>query len=336
MRSGSFPRSLRPTREGWAFLAFTFLLGLAALNSGNNLLYLTVALLLSLIVLSGLLSEQGFRKVRLTVHLPRRCFAGTPAQIRVAVRNGKRRLPSYALEVRLAGEAGGGRLLRLGAGETAAVTLSPRFARRGLHLLPALRLATRYPFGLFLKSAPAAPARPILIYPALGSPPAAPPDAGDAQEAARRRGTGGELFDLRPYRAGEDMRLIHWRITAKAGRLMLRETAAETGGRLTLVLEQAPGATPEGVEADVSRAAAAATAACARGAAVRLLAGRRQVPWGTGERHADRILRELALLDPAHDGLPGPRETGLPGDAAGTLRLVLGAGLPAGVAGGEE
>lgn len=330
MRFGSFPRALRPTREGWAFLSLTFLLGLAALNSGNNLLYLAVALLLSLIVLSGLLSEQGFRKVRVSVRLPRRCFAGAPAGIRVTVENGKRRLPSYALQVRLTGESTGPRVLRLGAGEAATATLHPCFPRRGLHTLPALRLATRYPFGLFTKSAPAAPPRPILVYPALAPAPPAPAEGTGDQEAARRRGVGGELFDLRPYRPGEDMRLIHWPVTAKAGRLMLRETAAETGGSLTIILERAAGASPEAVEADVSRAAAAAVAACARGAAVRLLAGRRQVPWGTGERHADRILRELALLDPAGDGLPGPGETPGPRGGPGALRLALGAGRPGG------
>jgi len=330
MLPGSFPRSLRPTREGWAFLSLTFLLGLAALNSGNNLLYLAVALFLSLIVLSGLLSEQGFRKVRVVVQLPRRCFAGTPAAIRVTVRNGKRRLPSYALQVRLTGEATGPRFLRLGPGEAATATLQPCFPRRGLHTLPPLRLATRYPFGLFAKSAPAASSTPILVYPALAPYPEAPAEGTGARQAARRRGASSELFDLRPYRPGEDMRLIHWPITAKAGRLMLRETAAETGESLTLVLEQAPNARPEAVEADVSLAAAAAVAACARGEAVRLLAGRRQVPWGTGDRHADRILRELALLDPAGDGLPGPGETRVPGERAGALRLALGAGRPAG------
>ena len=107
MRFGSFPRTLHPTQEGWGFLGLTVLLGVAALNSGNNLLYLAVALLLSLIVLSGLLSEQGFRKVRVSVHLPRRCFAGTPASVRVTVQNNKRRLPSYALQLRLAGQATG-------------------------------------------------------------------------------------------------------------------------------------------------------------------------------------------------------------------------------------
>ena len=330
MRPGSFPRALRPTREGWAFLGLTFLLGLTALNSGNNLLYLALALLLSLIVLSGFLSEQGFRKVRVAVQLPRRCFAGTPAAIRVTVRNGKARLPSYALQVRLTGESGGPRFLRLGPGEAATATLQPCFPRRGLHMLPAIRLGTRYPFGLFAKSAPAAPSLPILVYPALAPPPAVPAEATGERQAAHRRGAGGELFDLRPYRPGEDMRLIHWRVTAKAGRLMLRETAAETGRSLTIILERAPGGSPEAVEADVSRAAGAALAACALGAAVRLLAGRRQVPWGTGERHADRILRELALLDPAGDGLPGSGETLVPGGGPGALRLALGAGRPRG------
>jgi len=330
MRFGSFPRALRPTREGWAFLGLTVLLGLSALNSGNNLLYLAVALMLSLIVLSGLLSEQGFRKVRVSVSLPRRCFAGSPAAIRITVKNGKRRLPSYALQVRLTGEPAALRLLRLGPGEAATGTLHPSFPRRGLHLLPPVRLATRYPFGLFAKSAPAAPSRPILVFPALAPGGVAPPQETGERHAARRRGAGGELFDLRPYRTGEDMRLIHWPITAKKGRLMLREMAAETGGNLTIILERLAGACPEAVEADVSRAAAAAVRACAAGAAVRLLAGRRQVPWGTGGRHADRILRELALLDVGGDGLPGPDQTRVPGERAGALRLILGGSRPSG------
>jgi len=330
MRSGSFPRALRPTREGWAFLGLTVLLGVSALNSGNNLLYLAVALLLSLIVLSGLLSEQGFRKVRVSVSLPRRCFAGSPAAIRITLKNGKRRLPSYALQVRLTGQPASFRLLRLGPGEAAAGTLHPSFPRRGLHLLPPLRLATRYPFGLFVKSAPAARSRPILVFPALAPGGVVPPQETGERRAARRRGGGGELFDLRPYRTGEDMRLIHWPITAKKGLLMLREMAAETGGSLTIILERLAGAHPEAVEADVSRAAGAAVRACAAGAAVRLLAGRRQVPWGTGERHADRILRELALLDVAGDGLPGPGETRVPGERAEALRLILGGSRPSG------
>ena len=47
-----FPRKLSLTREGKYFLLITFGVGFAAINSGNNLLYLTLGLLLSMIVVS--------------------------------------------------------------------------------------------------------------------------------------------------------------------------------------------------------------------------------------------------------------------------------------------
>ena len=47
------PRTLRPTRAGWAFFAITFGVGFAALNTGNNLLYLVLSLMLAFLVLSG-------------------------------------------------------------------------------------------------------------------------------------------------------------------------------------------------------------------------------------------------------------------------------------------
>ena len=50
------PRSLRATRAGWCFIAIIFGVGFAALNTGNNLIYLIIALLLAFLVLSGLLS----------------------------------------------------------------------------------------------------------------------------------------------------------------------------------------------------------------------------------------------------------------------------------------
>ncbi|TLY20952.1 MAG: hypothetical protein E6K66_09515, partial [Nitrospirae bacterium] len=50
-------RSIRLTSEGTRFLLFTFGIGLAAINTGNNLFYLLLAMMLSLIVISGLLSE---------------------------------------------------------------------------------------------------------------------------------------------------------------------------------------------------------------------------------------------------------------------------------------
>ncbi len=51
------PRRLRITFEGKAFLLITLGVGAAAINTGNNLLYLAFSMNLSLIVVSGFLSE---------------------------------------------------------------------------------------------------------------------------------------------------------------------------------------------------------------------------------------------------------------------------------------
>ena len=55
------PRTLKVTRMGRTYLVVTFGVGLGALNTGNNLLYLVLGLLLSVIILSGVLSERCLR-----------------------------------------------------------------------------------------------------------------------------------------------------------------------------------------------------------------------------------------------------------------------------------
>ena len=75
------PRRLRPTRAGWSFFAITFGVGFAALNTGNNLLYLVLALMLSFLVLSGVLSESALRGIAVRRRLPRELYAGAASRV---------------------------------------------------------------------------------------------------------------------------------------------------------------------------------------------------------------------------------------------------------------
>src|SRR5574337_1580197 len=93
------PRTIRPTREGWWLIGASFAVGLAATNTGNNLLYLILAMMLSFMAVSGVLSEQTMRHLRLERVRPRRLFAGVPASFGVRLTNRKRRLASFALHL---------------------------------------------------------------------------------------------------------------------------------------------------------------------------------------------------------------------------------------------
>ena len=64
------PRQLQINKEGKVILGIAIAVGLAAINTGNNLLFLCWGILLSAIVLSGVLSEACLRVLYLEAFIP--------------------------------------------------------------------------------------------------------------------------------------------------------------------------------------------------------------------------------------------------------------------------
>jgi uncharacterized protein (DUF58 family) len=172
-----------------------------------------------------------------------------------------------------------------------------------------LRVTTRFPFGLFAKSAPVTVDAEIVVYPALRP---VPTDVwrraqGSAFASPRRAGRGHGLRNLREYRAGDDPRLIHWRLSAKRGALVVRELDA----RIVLIGTGAREA--ERREGALSDAASLARALLRAGAAVALAGPGIALPAGRGRDQERRALTALALYDPHAaappivPGAPDPR-----------------------------
>jgi uncharacterized protein (DUF58 family) len=87
------------TGIGILYVVIVLLIGIAALNTGNNLLYIIVAALLAAILVSGFASAMVLRDLVLDVRLPEHVFAGRPALGRVVLRNPRRWLPSFSVNV---------------------------------------------------------------------------------------------------------------------------------------------------------------------------------------------------------------------------------------------
>jgi uncharacterized protein (DUF58 family) len=307
-------RGLRVTREGRFFVLVTIGVGAAAVNTGNNLLYLVLGLLLSLILVSGVLSDLVLLDVEGERRLPLRAFAGGPALVEIVLRNTKRRLPSFSLEVEdEAVDLATDRrcyFLKVEANGEQRAAYRRELPRRGRVRFASLRISTRYPFGLFDKWRVLDLAGELLVFPHIDASARAPELATGGEGALRAiRGPGIEPADLRDYRVGDEARSLHARRSAALGRLIVRERERETSSALRIALETAIDLGSEAqraaLERAISKVAGMAIDAHERGATVEIVTrsarSARVLPTGS----IDPLLTFLALLDPiAIDGAP--------------------------------
>lgn len=236
----------RLTRDGTIYLAAVFILVLAAVNTGNNLLFLILACLLAGILISGVLSRVVLTGVDLKFDLPEHIFAEQPVLAEIELRNEKQAWPSFSL------------LVVGGTKKTPSEILTRpvffpyvphlravrqkvelRFPHRGIYRQDAFGIRTRFPFGFFEKTRQVNSLIEITVYPRVE-----PADQFyevlpllSGEVASFYRGRGHELHSLREYRPTDSARSVDWKVSAKSGRMMVREFAREDERRVMLVLD---------------------------------------------------------------------------------------------------
>jgi len=307
-------RSTRLTPEGVRFLLFTLAVGVAAINTGNNLFYLLLAMMLSIILVSGIAAEQCLRRLEFHRHVPDLLIAKEPTTATLAVMNRKTHLSSFSLRfLDVIGEQDVDRGLavrQLVPGARHFLSYPFVATRRGRLQLGGIRVATRFPFGLFVKNAYYPIGGTIVVCPEI-----TPIENGLLQDvlaigyerSLHRRGHGHDLYNLRPYHAGDDSRNIHWITTAKTSRLIVRETEAEDQRRATLILSTVAPASHESLfEEAVSCTASLAHHLSARGYRIRLVVGSAHSSFGQGDTHLVDLLQTLALCERCSPGTEGP------------------------------
>lgn len=313
MRGLSRRRTTRLTSDGTKFILFTFAISLAAVNTGNNLFYLILSMMLSCIVISGLLSEYCLSRLEFHRHLPDLIMANEPATLTLSIANRNRRLSSFSL--RLFDVIGGqnidrGLFLQQLPPQSSLLLSYPLLAtRRGRIRLEGVRVQTLFPFGLFRKAG---------LYPTDTELVVAPPikpltlrfvdelvSEGQGQSLPQR-GRGTQLYNLRLYQPGDDSRAIHWMTTARTSQLIVRETEAEDQRLVTVILSlMAPDDRESLFERSVTFVASLLWQLTERAYPVRLIVGNEDSGFGSGSAHLFTMLRVLALCErqrPESDG----------------------------------
>ena len=269
------------TRVGIIYVVIVLLIGVAALNTGNNLLYIIVAAMLAAILVSGVASAVVLRDLELEVRLPDHLFAQRTTVGHIVLRNRRRWLPSFSVNVvsvreqkasapwqwarkkvglsptHLKQEKDQSRAIIFegsaffpyipAATETVA-DVELRFDRRGVYSQASFGIATRFPFAFLTKTRRVPLAKEIVVYPSIEP-------ADDFFEvlpiitgefATFVRGRGYELYRIREYMSEDSARHVDWKATAKSRSLKVREFSREDERKLRIVFDNPiPGAVSE-------------------------------------------------------------------------------------------
>ncbi|GEM_PF-1344062 len=306
-------RFLRVTRAGRVVIVLTLIAGMAAVNMAINLLLLVLGMLLGAILISGILSENSLRRVRVRTFMPTTVFAGEPFPLRLTVMNGKKRLPSYSLTFQTCFawaecDAGQGMYVaKVPADGRVVVTRKMVLESRGRHRAEQIRVATQFPFGLAEKWSYCPAEEEVVVYPALGRllRPVVP-----VSQRLHWKGSGqvlnktgqDEFWGLREYRDGDNPRHIHWRSTARLGKKLVREYHREQAEKVCILLDvDVPMEAGEEAwrrwEEAVSFAATLSVHYLGRGYEVGLAAGGVKIPADRGNRQYRKILGTLAEIE---------------------------------------
>lgn len=304
------PRSdgLRLTKVGLWFVLFALIVSIAATNTGNNGLYLVLALQVGVLAIAHLIARVNVGGLALALEAPAEVFANRPAHFAVELRNpspwlarwwliaalepSRRRAPPFFVPA-------------LGARGRCRGDLELLLERRGRYRVRSVHLASLFPLGLFRKGARYPVDVELLVYPEIfGASSLRPEQAGRAgEEPTRRVGWGHELLSLRPYRHGDDPRAIHWKHSARTGALIFTERESEETRRLSIVFDNAVGEALSSAERNrferlVSEAATAALDHLGRGFEVALSTREGRLDFAGGPRQRRRILERLATIEP--------------------------------------
>jgi uncharacterized protein (DUF58 family) len=296
---------LRLTRWGGVFLGAVLVLGMAAVNTGNNSLVGLLAFALGSYVVAGAWSRQVLGRVSVEVRPPAEIFAGQPTVVEVELENSSRLLPAYGLVL----TDGEGRPLLLEPLLPAAGrrrhTIVVEMPRRGWCPLGPWRLEVLMPLGFFVKSKDVVRDQQVLVYPRL-LPSGANAERRRGRERAEERlvgrGREGEVTQLRNFHDGDERRQIHWKQTARQERLVVVERQRQARVSSYVVVDPRAADPDDPVvrrrfERLVSQAATTVVSRLRRDEAVGLVLGGAVIRPVSGIGRGRALLRALAEVE---------------------------------------
>jgi uncharacterized protein (DUF58 family) len=219
---------IKISKAGFFYIAITIFLGIAAANTNNNLVFLIVSALLGFMGVSGFFGKANLSKLELGIDIPQEVYAGSQVPVRITLKNRRRHLPAFLINLH-AGRISA--LLPFTPGKsTSSAFANITFPGRGLHTIENPRASSIFPFNFFTRFRTFPAAYRIVVLPRLKACDLASLYRSELRSRGENMsdaiGYDADVISIREYVRGDPVKYIHWKATAKTGKLKTKELSS--------------------------------------------------------------------------------------------------------------
>lgn len=215
-------------------------MGVSAINTGNNLIYLILAVLLGVLAISGFFGKENLTGVRMDIRIPDEIYAGIPVPISVIAQNPGRLFPIFLIRAYV-----GDTLVLfpyIRAGTTDQRLTESIFPRRGEQTIDEIRIASVYPFSFFIRYKTVSRNCRFTVFPHpipfRGAANAEWNRRNRGEQYREQKGYEGDILSIRDYLKGDSIRYINWKASARTGSLKTNELSAGLAEPLLIDFDQ--------------------------------------------------------------------------------------------------
>ncbi len=347
------------SREGWYYLLIMILVFAGAMIKEVNLLLILGGMMLGPLLFNWRAVHLTLKGLELQRKSPQAVCAGDPLTVGMRLINKRKHFSSWAVTIEeqihrqsdaaqnhsLWSYAAKEKTLKttvyfpyVPAGQERTGTYRGRLFDRGKYELGPVRISTQFPFGLFSRTISAPEKDTLYVYPRLGRLTRNwlqrnRQALAGADRRERRPGPEGDFYGVREWRSGDSLRYIHWRSSARTGKLVVRQFEQPRNRDVAILLDLWRSEKPtarerENVELAVSFAATVLSDLCRRGGSKVHLATHNDKPHCLDGPAAAALLQDmmkiLAVLESRSDDcLPALMDHALNRIASGTEIILV-------------
>ena len=219
-------------REGIIYILVLLITGFAAINSGNNIIYLIFSIALSIFACSSILAVRNLKGVEVEIDTPYEIYANKESNIYAYIKNADKR-KKFLIDVKI--ETQTQRIEEINGVEKRKFKILE--TKRGIKTIKAIKISSAYPFNFFTREIEENVGYEYFVFPEIrkiyvnnnlidGT-------------GSNKKSEDGDFYSLEDYKPIMDARKIAWKISAKSNKEKAVIFADSEDSELKLVFDVA-------------------------------------------------------------------------------------------------